>query len=197
MLSRSWLAATALAAILAIATPAAHADSAEPLADDDRSMSTGEDEEAEDPRTGFAFGVTIGPRQVLAFDVDGAGGTGATFAIRMGTSAGNRLWWMLELQNTTDPQGGADELNQFGSLTLGAQYYVQDAFWLRGGTGLATLVHHEGRERIGLAVTGAGGYDLFSRGIFTLSLELGILINLYRNDGNVIALGSALSANWY
>jgi hypothetical protein len=143
--------------------------------------------EARPRRGGFAIGFGLGPSLFLGGgDLDSKRGVGGDLNLRVGTSATPNLLWQLELQGggylveLTTEAGTRTIFNSHATLTLGAQVYVREALWLRGGLGVASFHEQEGRSgpelegtrRNGLAMIAGGGYDLFRRGIFALDLEL-------------------------
>ncbi|MCG8420842.1 MAG: hypothetical protein MJE77_23215 [Proteobacteria bacterium] len=208
-----WLAVAGPAELVAYASPqsqptdkAATTDKTATTARGQPDRSSQSSPDKKPSRKGFAFGISAGPRQISALGIDNVGGPGATFALRFGTTAGENLLWIFQFENTTDPQsnsvGGNPTLNNYTSLTLGVQYYVQEFFWVRGGAGVAGLLipasnGKESKEKGGVAFSAAGGYDIFTRGIFALSLELGLIANLYSGEGIVVGLGFGAATNWY
>jgi hypothetical protein len=139
-------------------------------------------------RSGFAIGVGAGPSLFLGSGgLESKKGVGGDLNIRVGTSAGPRFLWLLELQGggylvevSTDVVEKKTIFNSHATLTLGGQFYLREALWLRGGLGVASFHEQEGRSgpelegtrRNGLAVIAGGGYDLFRRGIFAFDLEM-------------------------
>ena len=168
-----------------------------------------ENDEADRSRQGFAAGVSLMGIQISGLGgVEEVGGPGGGLALRVGTSAGRNLWWMLQLHSATDPQkrgpstNRASVINLHTSVTLGAQLYLQEAFWLRAGAGLASVLIPEtqfvsGEEKAGISFAGAGGYDIFRPGSVSLSIELNVIVNTYPGDGATVGLGLGASANWF
>lgn len=162
-------------------------------------------------REGFAIGVAIGPGIFKgAGGMDELQGVGGDLDLRVGTTAGGNLLWMLELVaggylvEVTDAGGVDSTYNALTTLTFGAQIYLREALWLRGGAGFATFLEREGRSgvvdedsrRAGAGFIGGGGYDFFRRGRFALSLELASTVGAFRSG----PLGQAsvlLGLAWY
>ena len=143
--------------------------------------------EATPRRAGFAVGIAVGPSLFLGTGgLDAKKGVGGDLNLRVGTTATPNFLWQLELQGggylvELTSEAGTDTIfNSHATLTLGGQYYVREALWLRAGLGFASFRELEGRNgperegtRVeGLAVIAGGGYDLFRRGIFALDLEV-------------------------
>ena len=163
-------------------------------------------------REGFAVGVSIGPavfRGGGEFDrIQGVGGGGQ---IRVGTTAADNWLWLVEaetsgyLVNIEDESGTDSTYNFLTTLTLGAQWYVRDALWLRGGVGVARFGEREGRadgpidqasRRGGAAFTGGAGYDLFRRGIFAVDFGGQLSVAAF-GDGPIGRMTFHLGVNWY
>lgn len=170
----------------------------------------GADSDARPRRQGFAFGVALGSGSTRGFGIDGVGGPGGSLSLHVGTTASERMLWILQLDVAADPhtvaEGDGEKtiVNQHSTLTLGAQYYVREVIWVKGGLGLSGLVlgrDPEATEVIdrrmsGLGLMSAGGYDLVRSGIFALSLELAGNAGIY-GQGMITSLAVRLSANWY
>lgn len=125
----------------------------------------------------------------------GAGGIG----LRIGTVAGPRTLWSLQLEGATVPvkDDGRTEFNRHGTLTLGLQHFVRETLWLRGGAGIATYqiekVEQEtliaDLQRTGLAWSSSLGFDFvrfndvwsfgLSRQDLALSFELHVAGGIY------------------
>lgn len=164
-------------------------------------------------RDGFAIGVGLGPAILKGGgDLGDVGGVGGALALRVGTAATPDLLWQLELVagaylvdivDRADPSSRTTTYNANTTLTLGAQLYVLDAFWVRGGAGFAGFQQRDGgadgavsETRRGAALIGGGGLDLFRRGMFALDGEAVIGAAIY--DGAAVGqLTLALTAAWY
>jgi hypothetical protein len=147
-------------------------------------------------RDGFLVGVGVGPSifKGAGDEMSDLQGIGGDLNIRVGTSAGESLLWLLELQTggylveLTTEAGTGTTYNALGAVTLGGQIYVREALWLRGGAGLAGFTEHEGRSgpevpgsrRAGLGLLGGGGYDVFRRRNVAISLEAASTLGLFR-----------------
>lgn len=162
-------------------------------------------------REGFAFGVAIGPGIFKgAGGMDELQGVGGDLDLRVGTSAGGNLLWMLELVaggylvEVTDAGGTDSTYNALTTLTFGAQIYLREALWLRGGGGFASFLEREGRSgvvdedsrRTGLGFIGGGGYDFFRRGRFALSLEFAATVGAFRS-GPLAQASVLVGLAWY
>lgn len=168
------------------------------------------DTETQPRRQGFAIGVGLGSGATRAFGIKGMGGAGGSANIHVGTTASERMLWVLQLDIAADPQtvteGDTEKtvLNQHSTLCLGLQYYVREVLWLKAGGGFAGLALgrdpqaqvDERRRMSGLGLMASSGYDVLRSGIFALSLEFDLSIGLY-GDGAVTSTGLHLSANWY
>jgi hypothetical protein len=161
-------------------------------------------------RQGFAFGIGLGSGGTHGFGIEGIGGAGGSATLHVGTTASERMLWLLQLDISADPhtvdegEGKTTIVNQHTTLTLGAQYYAREAVWIKGGLGLSGLALGRdaeaagdmGRQMNGLGLMSAGGYDLLRSGMFALSLELAANAGIYQ-QGVIASLGVRLSANWY
>lgn len=201
----------------AAATPAAagagaadaDADDADrPIRPDPRAVAEAQEAnlEPESRRSGLALGVAVGPNMQVGFGIRESSGTGAGFALRFGTVASPRWVWLVELASTGYQQideDGKTRINSSTLLTLGGQLYLKDAFWLRGGGGLASFARRtrtdpgdRGTSFWGAGVIGAGGLDVLRRNSFALSLEVLATAARYR-DGTVVAGSMQLGFSWY
>ncbi len=196
----------------AAAAPAAagtdDADDDRPIRPDPRAVAEAQEAnlEPESRRSGLALGVAVGPNMQVGFGIRESSGTGAGFALRFGTVASPRWVWLVELASTGYQQideDGKTRINSSTLLTLGGQLYLKDAFWLRGGGGLASFARRtrtdpgdRGTSFWGAGVIGAGGLDLLRRNSFALSLEVLATAARYR-DGTVVAGSMQLGFSWY
>ena len=182
-------------------------DEPEPIRPDARAVSAAREAnfEPESVREGLAVGVAFGPNIQLGFGIRESSGTGGSFAVRFGTVASPRWVWLLEIASTAylqKDEDGEDRTNQSTLFTLGGQVYVKDAFWLRGGGGLAHFTRRTetmGRATTsfwGAGVIGAGGLDLFRRRSLAISLEVLTTLARYR-DGTVAGGTMQLGFSWY
>jgi len=162
-------------------------------------------------REGFAAGVAIGPGIFKGVGgMDDLQGVGGDFNLRLGTSAGRNLVWLIEvvaggyLVEVTDAGGTDQTYNALSTITFGGQIYLREALWLRGGAGFATFLEREGRSgevaeetrRAGLGFIGGGGYDFFRRGRFAVSLEFASTVGAFRS-GTLGQAAVMLGLAWY
>lgn len=185
---------------------AADLDEPEPIRPDRRAVQEAREAnlEPESVREGLAVGVAAGPNVQIGFGIDKSTGTGGSFAVRFGTVASPRWVWLLELASTayqeTDAAGG-DKVNQSTLFTLGGQLYLKDAFWLRGGGGIANFTRRvrtmdAESSFVGVGVIGAGGLDVLRRRSLAVSLEVLTTLARYR-DGFVAGGTLQLGLSWY
>jgi hypothetical protein len=147
-------------------------------------------------RDGFAIAAAVGPGIFKgAGRMDELQGVGGDLDLRVGTTAGGNLLWVVELVaggyliEVTDAGGLDQTYNAMTTLTFGAQIYLRDALWLRGGIGFAGFVEREGRDgpidegsqRGGLGFLSGGGYDFFRRGKIALSVEVANTLGAFRS----------------
>ncbi len=162
-------------------------------------------------REGFAFGAAIGPGLFKgAGGMDELQGVGGDLDLRVGTTAGGNLLWLVEvvaggyLVEVTDAGGTDSTYNALTTVTFGGQIYLREALWLRGGLGLAGFLERQGRggvvddesRRTGVGFIGGGGYDFFRRGRFALSLEFATTLGAFRS-GTLGQAGVLLGLAWY
>ena len=183
--SAALLAAAALAAGLAAGLTAPGRAAADPYG------------EPPPEREGFLVGAGVGPALFLGAgeEMDELQGIGGDLSLRVGTSAGDRLLWLIELQTggylievTSNEVGNDTTYNALATLTVGGQLYVRDALWLRGGVGLAGFAEQEGRSgpevpgsrRGGIGLTSGIGYDFFRRRNVAMSIEGVSALGLFR-----------------
>jgi hypothetical protein len=165
-------------------------------------------------RGGVAFGVALGPAVFLGSgsglsDVQGVGGD---LDLRIGTSAGPRLLWFLQLESGgyqidhRDLAGKtATTYNVVSSLAVTGQVYVRPVLWLRGGAGVASFLERAGgkggpidadSQRAGIAAVAGGGYDFFRRRGFAVDFELSSTLSFFR-DGAIGRSSGMLGLVWY
>lgn len=189
------LALATLGAIVLLSSPSlARADAAADFAE------PAERDEKQFRRDGFAIGVGLGSALLLGAgtqrDVRGGGGA---LAIRVGTSAGDKLLWFAQLDAASRSDASVASL-----LTVAAHYYVRDAVWLRGGLGFGSIARpvetSEGDTQTqadgGLAIVAGAGVDVFQRGIFAVDLELA-LSRTRAGGGSMSVASLQLATTWY
>lgn len=164
-------------------------------------------------RSGFAIGLGAGPGLFAGGGEYGELlGTGVDSSLRIGTSAGPRTLWILQLDSVAylaedevvDP--GEEErkthTNIHSTLTLGMQYYVRDVFWCKGGVGVASIAQRQQRgaeaETLssGLGLMTSCGYDVYRRYSLALDVESGLGLGIY-SDGAIAQFGVKMALNWY
>lgn len=165
-------------------------------------------------RSGFTIGVGLGPGTYFGVGgLDQFAGVGGTGSFRVGTTAGDNLLWLLEVDGGGYPaQVGTGSnativVNQTQLLALAAQIYVRPVLWVKLGAGVATALRKDGSgatqgRATGVGALGALGYDLFRRGNFVVDLELSLSIAAYARTpaggaGGLSHGGLALAAQWY
>jgi len=188
------------------ATEAPGSDEVEPIHPDPRAVAEAREAnlEPESIREGLAIGVAVGPNIQVGFGIRESSGTGGSFALRFGTVASPRWVWLAELASTAYKQqdeDGKTRVNQSVLFTLGGQLYLKEAFWLRGGGGLAqftrrTLTIDRESNFWGVGVIGAGGLDIVRRRSMAVSVEALSTLARYR-DGVVAAGTLQLGVSWY
>jgi hypothetical protein len=161
-------------------------------------------------REGFYIGFAVGGGGLFGTIEDaslerGVRGAGGAASLRVGTAATADLLWILQLDTTNylvDVDGDL-RINQASSITLGGQYYLREAFWLKGGVGFAGFIRRDrdSQERTqpdlgGLSVMGSGGLDVFRKGRFVVDLEAAVTVGGYK-EGGIATTAFMLGFNWY
>jgi hypothetical protein len=157
-------------------------------------------------REGLAIGVSLGTSVQVGVGIAEASGTGGAFGLRVGTSAHERLAWFVDLATAGLPARRDDEklrINQTTALTAGAQLFVLESLWVRGGAGLGQLelrseVSGSGKRvrHAGLGLLAGGGIDILRRGRFALSGDLTFVSGVFAG-GWVTAAVFSLGFTWY
>lgn len=208
LMARLALAMAAAAAVVALAMPTpAQADKGYGKAENDVVLH----------RKGFGIGVAVGGGQLLGLGKDNATGTGGSFSLRVGTTAGDKLSWFLEADTfgylierpVLDSQGMIIEgrtkvtANQSAVIAVGAQFFTDGALWFKVGAGYAVFTARAAQrtgpideQNGGVAGLGGIGLDLMRRGTFALDLELLGTMAIY-GDGLVGGGGLLVGVNWY
>jgi len=182
-----------VAAILLIPT-LAHADPQDARA---KRMASEANLEPTRRREGLALGVAIGPSMQIGFRIPDTTGTGGSVDLRVGTSASERLSWMVDVFYAgTSSANATAPIETSGLLAIGAQYFVLETLWLRGGVGLATLSLDKMTDDWGFGAFGGGGIDLLRHGRFSLSGDFSVVSGAY-SDGFVTAAVAQLGATWW
>lgn len=171
------------------------------------------DDFLEDPnrREGFLFGIAVGPGGVAGNvadmgDDDQRGG-GGSFSIRIGTSAGRSLAWMVQVDSVQFLTGSDTSIeNTHSTATVAGKVHVMEALWLKAGIGTAALTEGtadpdettgtRSRVKSGLGLMFSAGYELVRRGRWTFDIEPVVGVGLY-DGGGVGHLALRLSANRY
>jgi hypothetical protein len=160
-------------------------------------------------RDGFAVGFALGPAVFVGGgELDDIQGVGGDLNLRVGTTASDRMLWLLELQAggyvvEVNREGQKDTTNNnHSTLTVGAQLYLREVLWLRGGLGVATVAEKQGDmveevvRKSGLAGVIGGGVDVFRRGVFAMDVELVITGAMF--DGAAVGHSALmLGLMWY
>jgi hypothetical protein len=193
---------------LLVSAPAYGEEEADEIVPDRRArrMAAEANLEPERRREGLAIGFGLGPSQQIGFGIEEASGTGGSFNLRIGTSASDRLAWFVDFFVAGSPREGDtgdNKINQAVNLTAGAQLFLLEAFWLRGGLGLGQLelrsedaTGPEKTHYAGLGAIAGGGIDFLRRGRFALSGDLTFVSGIYK-DGFVTAAVTQLGFTWY
>lgn len=195
----------ALALLVALAAPA----SAEERDDDeivpDRRARRAAAEANLEParkREGFAFGATL-LSGLQVGTLDEIYGSGGGLDLRVGTSATDRLTYFVDLVNLDIPRkddASAIAHNLTLALTAGAQVFLFETLWVRGGVGFGRILVASDpmphpRHRGLMALTG-GGMDLLRRGRFALSGEVTFVSGVYRRGVSSSFL-FGIGLTWY
>lgn len=163
------------------------------------------DEYLEDvfPRDGFMIGASLGPG--LFAGKDDLRGAGGAFALRVGTSAGERFLWQLQLDTVgylaEKPLTLEKVTNFHTTFTLAGAYYLRPAMWLQAGFGTASLAEEDPggtRKQLssGFGFTAGGGYDIFRRGLLALDLQATLGLGLY-DDGAIAQFSVRMGVTYY
>jgi len=168
--------AAAVAALLGLLAGGAAAQPADPYLEGGRS------------REGWMIGLAPG---VAAFSGRGDYGRGTNFgasgALRLGVTAGDRLLWLFEFQGLQ--LGGPNVSDAIAISTVGPRYFVRDRLWIGGGVGVSAVTEAEpgsARNRTvasGVGSTASAGIDLWTSGFWSIDLEAGVAAGLNRNGG--------------
>lgn len=177
-----------VAALLTVWTASARADWYEP----DR-------QERHGMIIGFALGGAVMKGVGNLSDI---GGMGPSTSLRIGTVATPKLLWLLTLDNANylvKDQVGDVKVNQNAAITLGGQYFVRDALWLRLGFGIggyarrAQQVQGPAEEQSGgLSFSSGLGVDVWFRDKWVVNLELVLTGTVV--DGGLISHGGLMLA---
>jgi hypothetical protein len=148
------------------------------------------------PHHGFQAGVSLGGAMQIGRLPHSTGG-GLGFSARLGAAATRRLSLLFAIDSTTfllqttQLNGMKDtSANSSGLFSLGAQLYLRDALWLRGGAGFAAFSQsaHTGDAAVklysGLGASFGAGVDLVRRDHLVATIEL-TLIGARYPDGSV------------
>jgi len=160
-------------------------------------------------RKGFMLGVALGTTLQTGFgDLSNLRGLGGAGAIRIGTTASERLLFLVQVDTGVfliERQLTEEVVaNVFNSITLGGQYYLRELWWLRAGLGVANFEKRNdtrggttiaGSNRSGLAVVFSTGADFLRRRRFVLNVEWNLATGIYRDAAltqSSILLGATL-----
>lgn len=161
----------------------------------------------EPTRDGFAIGFALGAAGMVAGGGTDLSGVGGSSSLRVGTSAGERLLWMLQLDAAAYLFRIAGEelgVNRFAALSLAGQYYLKSALWMKLGVGVVT-VQQEVRNMVALepketfrgpAALAALGLEFLQRGSLAVGIEAQITVS--KIDPTALVEGKlALAAHYY
>jgi len=166
---------------------------------------------------GFTIGVSLlggGFASTSCCPIGGNNIAGAA-SLRWGVVATPRVIELLELdgasalvRNRSGEGRGELDTNTYGAVSLGAQYYLEQVLWVRGGVGFAGYsIRRESDEvaegnlqRSGIALRGGAGFDFLQRrdvwffGLprqdFAVSFEVLLLGSVYPPRGQVMRDGA-------
>jgi hypothetical protein len=144
----------------------------------------------------LALGIAAGPAFAVELgelvDVNGVGGGPS---LRIGTTATERMVWLLQLDGMGYLFSAGDEtgVNQLAQLSLAAQVYVLDALWLKGGAGFGNYRQQVRRqvkldrtdEFPGLGALAGVGLDVYQEGAIAIDIESS-LTTLVVSDGVIL-----------
>lgn len=154
-------------------------------------------------RKGMVIGFAVGGAVMKGVgDLSDIGGVGPSASLRVGTVATSKLLWLLTLDNATylvKDQLGDVKVNQNLVLTLGGQYFLRDALWLRAGVGLGGYARRaqqvQGppeKQSGGLAFSFGLGVDVWFRDNWVVNLELVSASTVV--DGGLVSQGGLMLA---
>lgn len=136
-------------------------------------------------RGGLAVGLALGPAALLGLGISDFSGAGFGLSMRVGTTAGERLMWWVQLDSDTylvqKKVGDGTNGNGQSLLTVAGQVFFRDALWLKAGAGFANqfVRHVSGKDEgnstelsTGLAVLGSAGIEFLRRSRVALNIEL-------------------------
>jgi len=168
--------------------------------------------ESDTGRSGFAIGFGLGPGLFAGGGEYGdLLGTGVDTSLRIGTSAGPRTLWILQLDSvaylaedevTNPPSDSTTHTNIHSTLTLGMQYYVREVLWCKGGAGMASIAQRQQRgsknETLssGFGLMASCGMDFYRRHSLALDVESAFGLGIY-SDGAIGQFGVKMALNWY
>jgi len=165
-------------------------------------------EKGEFRRSGLTLGIAAGPSAAIEFGslVD-VNGVGAGPSLRIGTTAGERLVWLMQLDGAAYLFSAEDDevgVNQLGVLSLAGQVYALDALWIKGGLGFANYRQQVRRqikldpvdENKGIGILAGVGLDLYQEGAIAIGLEAS-LTTVIVGDGVILQGWSGLGVHMY
>lgn len=158
--------------------------------------------ESNAPREGLTLSAAAGGSFALGFGIDDSVGRGGALSLRVGHVMTPSSILLFELE-------GASQFHKTSMtnvvhnddvhLLVGAQYYTNTSFWIRGGAGYGnyTLVQAaETRHLAGAAAVFGLGLDLLRRHYFVLGLEAFVTGTVNR-DGMITSSALCLGASYY
>ncbi len=152
-------------------------------------------------RDGFAAGIAVGPSALVGLGIDGFSGAGGGLSMRVGTTAGERFMWWLQLDSDTylvqKSVGVGNNANGQNLLTVAGQLFFRDALWVKAGAGFADQFVRKvsgddtgAKEDLssGLAVFGSAGVEFLRRSHVALDIE--VMVGLGIHADGVLGQGS-------
>jgi hypothetical protein len=105
---------------------------------------------------------------------------------------------MLDLSGASATENGA---TLSSAIMAGAgQFWLTPQFWLKGGLGIGQLSVSDSsfsdQSDTKLAITGAGGYEVYQSGNFAVDIKARLSIISFSN-GNLTSFAAMAGVNWY
>jgi len=158
--------------------------------------------ESNAPRAGLTLSAAVGGSFALGFGIDDSVGRGGALSLRVGHVMTPSSVLLFELE-------GASQFHKTSMtnvvhnddvhLLVGAQYYTNASFWIRGGAGygMYTLVQAADTKHLAGAATVFGlGLDILRRHYFVLGVEAFVTGTVNR-DGLITSSALCLGASYY
>jgi hypothetical protein len=152
-------------------------------------------------RQGLIFGAALGFGQNDASACDICGGALA-FEFHIGGMVTPQLALVGDFWFNDHPIANSDSSMVHSIYTFAIQYWPISQLWLKGGIGggnvditSATVGETSGEN--GLAIMGAGGFEMLQAGNFALDLQLRVGHGFYSQGGDVTSWALMIGTNWY